>query len=264
MTSNYYVILEIEPGVDQEIIEAAYRRLALLYHPDLNRSPEATYHMQEVNAAYNTLRNPGKRAIYDRDLGIVQASYANRPITVTAPIKTAYHPHIIYNPPQPPSKTPAPTSATSFETLLLTFYIENSIYAFNILEVESVNMMQPILQHLRAPAFVEGLITYRGLKLPVIDLRRHIGFPNKPTTRDTRILVVRFNQIATGLIVDSTGTPLRVENTSIETPQTLSEVYQSPFVKGIVHNGFQVVVILDLPTLLTAEEYQALTSFAGK
>ena len=37
MDADFYAILEIMRGVDQESIEAAYRRLALLYHPDLNR-----------------------------------------------------------------------------------------------------------------------------------------------------------------------------------------------------------------------------------
>lgn len=263
MLNNYYEILEIEPGVDQEAIEAAYRRLALLYHPDLNSSPEATYRMQEVNIAYNTLRNPVKRATYDRNNRTMSAiPYAGQPVRVTPPIRTSYQPRIIYNPPRPPERTvPEPEPQLSDETQLLTFYVDNSLYAFNILEVESVNMMQPILQHIKAPSFIEGLITYRGQKIPVIDLRRHIGLPSQPTTRDTRIIVVRFKNIPTGLIIDSAGAPLVVDKLSIETPHSPSEDDCSPFVKGIVRKGYQLIVILDLPSLLTPEEYQALSTF---
>jgi purine-binding chemotaxis protein CheW len=261
MTANYYSILEIEPGADQESIEAAYRRLALLYHPDLNRSSEATRRMQEVNAAYMTLRNPSKRAVYDREHGIHSGYIASR-VAYAPPVREAYRPYVTYNPPQPSpniSTQPEPSG----ETQLLTFYIENSIYAFDILDVESVNMMQPILQHLRAPAFVEGLVMYRGLRLPVIDLHRHLGLSNQLTTRDTRILVVKFNGISTGLIVDSTGAVLKIENNTIEAPHSLADETNSHFVKGIVHSGFQTVVILDLPALLTSEEYEALKNFVG-
>jgi purine-binding chemotaxis protein CheW len=169
---------------------------------------------------------------------------------------------VTYNSPQPPARTvvsPAPGT----ETQLLTFYIEHSTYAFNILDVESVNMMMPILQHVRAPVFVEGLVIYRSQRLPVIDLRRHLGFPSQPTTRDTRILVVKFAGIPTGLIVDSAGAPIRVENSQIEIPHAFPEEDQPPFVKGIVHSGMQMVVILDLPALLTGEEYEALKNFAS-
>ena len=90
-----------------------------------------------------------------------------------------------------------------------------------------------------------------------------MGFPNQPTTRDTRILVVKFHGISTGLIVDSAGAPVRVENSQIETPHAFSGDVQSPFIKGIVHSGFQVLVILDLPSLLTGEEYEALKHFVS-
>jgi purine-binding chemotaxis protein CheW len=261
MVVDFYAVLEVAHGVDQETIEAAYRRLALLYHPDLNRSPEATRRMQEVNVAYMTLHNPTKRAVYDRDHGIPAASSFSRRNTAPA-AREAYRPNVTYNSPQPPPH-PVSDSGPGTETQLLTFYIEQSAYALNILDVESVNMMQPILQHLRAPVFIEGLVAYRSQRVPVIDLRRHLGFPNRPTTRDTRILVVKFNGISTGLIVDSTGAPLRVDNTQIEAPHTISSEQQLHFVKGIVHSGFQVVVILDLPALLTKEEYQALRNFVS-
>lgn len=258
MNSDFYNILEVEPGVDQEVIEAAYRRLALLYHPDLNRSPEATRHMQEVNIAYTTLHNPSKRAVYDHDHGITSVIHSGRPTPF--PPKEAYHPRATYNSPQPSPRPPLEPQPST-ETQLMTFYIENSAYAFNILDIESVNMMQPILQHLRAPAFVEGLISYRNGRIPVIDLRRHLGFPNQPATRDTRILVVKLGTLSTGLIVDSAGAPLRVDNSSIETPQSLSSEVRPTFVKGIVRHGFQVVVILNLATLLTSEENTALKLF---
>jgi purine-binding chemotaxis protein CheW len=258
MNGDYYTVLEIEPGVDQETIESAYRRLALLYHPDLNRSPEANRKMQDVNVAYTILHNPSRRAVYDRDNGITSVVHTGQPTSFAN--REPYRPRTTYSPPQPPPR-PAPEPQVSSETQLLTFYVENSTYAFNILEIESVNMMQPLMQHLRAPIFVEGLITYRGGRIPVIDLRRHLGFPNQLTTRETRILVVKFNEITTGLIIDSTGAPMNVNNLSIEAPQSYSNQPQPAFVKGIVHSGFQVVVILDLATLLTPEEYRVLKTF---
>ena len=65
---NLYTILQIEPGVSQDAVEMAYRRLALRFHPDLNHSREATLVMQEINLAYATLRSPQKRATYDKTI----------------------------------------------------------------------------------------------------------------------------------------------------------------------------------------------------
>ena len=64
---DYYKILQVDPSADPEVLEVAYKRLARKYHPDTNRAPDATLRMQELNAAYGILRDPIKRAQYDRD-----------------------------------------------------------------------------------------------------------------------------------------------------------------------------------------------------
>lgn len=62
---NYYQILQVDPSAEQEVIEAAFKRLASKYHPDKNRSPDATSNMQKLNEAYETLRDVNKRKQYD-------------------------------------------------------------------------------------------------------------------------------------------------------------------------------------------------------
>ncbi len=64
---DLYEILHLHPSAHQDIVQAAYRRLVLLYHPDKNPSPEATKLMAQVNQAYGVLGNPEKRAEYDRN-----------------------------------------------------------------------------------------------------------------------------------------------------------------------------------------------------
>lgn len=61
-----YEVLQVQPSAVPGVIEAAYRALARLHHPDLSEQPEAVKAMAELNAAYNTLRDPEQRAAYDR------------------------------------------------------------------------------------------------------------------------------------------------------------------------------------------------------
>ena len=66
MSKDYYHILQVHEQAEQEVIEAAYKRLARKYHPDKDSSSGATAKMQELNEAYQVLKDPNKRADYDR------------------------------------------------------------------------------------------------------------------------------------------------------------------------------------------------------
>jgi len=66
ITKDYYKILQVDPSAEAEVIAAAYKRLALKYHPDTNKDRNATLRMQEINEAYEVLHDPIKRAEYDR------------------------------------------------------------------------------------------------------------------------------------------------------------------------------------------------------
>jgi len=74
ITPDYYAILQVSPTAEKEVIEAAYRKLAQKYHPDINKSPEAEEKMKRFNAAYEVLSDPAKRAAYDATRRIAQTS----------------------------------------------------------------------------------------------------------------------------------------------------------------------------------------------
>lgn len=64
---NYYELLGIAPGASFAEIKAAYRRLALQYHPDKNaENALAEQAFKEINEAYTVLSDESKRAAYHR------------------------------------------------------------------------------------------------------------------------------------------------------------------------------------------------------
>ena len=66
-----YGILQIHPGAEKEIIDAAYHSLAAKYHPDVSQLPDATERIKQINTAYEMLSDPVKRAAYGAATGVV-------------------------------------------------------------------------------------------------------------------------------------------------------------------------------------------------
>ncbi len=64
--SEFYVLLGVARDATEAEIKKAYRKLAMEYHPDRNPAPEAEARFKEITEAYEVLRDPQKRAAYDR------------------------------------------------------------------------------------------------------------------------------------------------------------------------------------------------------
>ena len=63
---DYYEVLGVSRSHTDEDIRKAFRKKALEYHPDRNKSPDAEAKFKEINEAYQVLSDPQKRAQYNQ------------------------------------------------------------------------------------------------------------------------------------------------------------------------------------------------------
>ncbi len=107
-----YKVLQVDPEAEDEVIQAAYRRLARKYHPDLAETPEAAARMSRINAAWELIGDPEARRAYDRKRatasGWPAAPSASSPAT---PPRPATGP-----PTQPPTPRPPETVSRDWTT----------------------------------------------------------------------------------------------------------------------------------------------------
>ena len=86
MTSSAdpYKVLQVDSEAEDEVIQAAYRRLAQKYHPDV-AGPDGAARMAAINAAWELLRDPARRAAHDRARVLRSADAANPPARPATP-----------------------------------------------------------------------------------------------------------------------------------------------------------------------------------
>jgi curved DNA-binding protein CbpA len=90
-TFDPYAVLQVVASAEQEVVHAAFKALALKYHPDHDQTRRAADKMAELNRAYALLRDEKARAAYDRTsrrrvvAGVAVTDAAPRPTGVSAP-----------------------------------------------------------------------------------------------------------------------------------------------------------------------------------
>ena len=108
-----YKVLQVDPEAEDEVIQAAYRRLAQKYHPDRAAGPEAVARMIAINAAWELIGEPEVRAAFDRARKALAPQARPAPSAASAPTPRSAP---AASPPQPQAPRPPETVSRDWTT----------------------------------------------------------------------------------------------------------------------------------------------------
>jgi purine-binding chemotaxis protein CheW len=101
-----------------------------------------------------------------------------------------------------------------------------------------------------APAYVAGIVTVRGLVVPVIDLRVRFGLTASELTLDTRIIVTESNGRVVALRVDTAREVLKLDVEKHQPAPSVIVERSAGFVRAVHALGPRLLLIVDLPKIL--------------
>ncbi|NLZ38517.1 MAG: purine-binding chemotaxis protein CheW [Firmicutes bacterium] len=139
----------------------------------------------------------------------------------------------------------------------LTFALGKEVYGIEIRYVTEIIGIQPITEVPEMPDYIRGIINLRGQIVPVMDVRLRFKKEFREYDDRTCVIVIEFDDIAMGLIVDSVEEVLSIPDEDIV---SLPEIKQSTnrYIKSVGKVGDEIKLLLDCSKLLTEDEMESL------
>ncbi len=136
------------------------------------------------------------------------------------------------------------------EVQVVAFKLRDEEYGFDILNVKEIKGLTDITRVPYASDFIKGVINLRGSVLPVIDLKRRLGLLDTEYTSDTRIVIVKSEDIEVGMIVDAVTEVITLDTDHIEATKTVSGGERTQFIRGIGKMNDRLIIMLNLDEIV--------------
>jgi purine-binding chemotaxis protein CheW len=127
--------------------------------------------------------------------------------------------------------------------------VSDEIYGINIMQIKEIIKPREVTEVPRAPSFVSGIISLRGVIIPILDMLDRLGLRRESVTGKERVVVVKHGESFTGLLVDEVIQVVRISRTSFESAPAVLEGIDREFVTGIGRSDNRMVILLNLDTI---------------
>lgn len=133
---------------------------------------------------------------------------------------------------------------------ILQFEIDNAVYGIEIQYITEIIQIQQITIVPKVPDYIKGMMNLRGKVIPVMSVRRRFGKEEIPYDDRTCIIVVDWDGLAVGLIVDRVREVARVLPEEISSTPDYKNVNMNHFIKYIIESNNEIKLLLDCETLV--------------
>ncbi len=140
------------------------------------------------------------------------------------------------------------------ERELVVFLLGGELYGVAIKQVREIIPLQAITRVPQTPEFILGVINLRGRVIPVIDLRSRLGLPVMERNPKQKIAVADLEQYTVGMLVDGVSEVLQVKEDQVEPPPSNLIGADSEHVIGVAKHQGRLIILLDLPNVLSRRD----------
>ncbi|MBE0599178.1 MAG: chemotaxis protein CheW [Desulfuromonadales bacterium] len=136
---------------------------------------------------------------------------------------------------------------------LLTFSLGSEDYALDIGSIREIIKPREVTDIPRVPEFILGIISLRGIIIPVYDLKQRLKLGKTEISPVSRIIVSQHEERVVGLLVDSITQVVQVPKQKIEPPPAVLSGLDRDMVEGVGRVENRMMILLHLPCVVDAE-----------
>ena len=136
----------------------------------------------------------------------------------------------------------------------LAFHLCNEEYALDIRRISEIIKVREFTDIPRAPEFVLGIISLRGVVVPVFDLRCRLNLGRSEMTSASRIVVCQLDDVTVGFLVDSINQVVNLADAEVEPPPGVLAGLDREMVSGIGRYQGRMIIILNLHSALNVKQ----------
>ncbi len=137
----------------------------------------------------------------------------------------------------------------------LVFKIGDQEYGVDIQKVTTIiEKDMNIARVPKTPDYIKGVINLRGEIIPVMSIRKRFELPEVEDTEETRIIVLRTDDIVIGIIVDAVAEVIRLTDDSIENVSNFNNDIMMEYIYGVGKVNDKIVSILNIEKLIDINE----------
>lgn len=139
--------------------------------------------------------------------------------------------------------------STEFNEFLC-FRVAAERYAVDIMEIREIIKPRDVTEVPRMPQFISGVLSLRGIIIPLFDMRKRLGHAVGDSTGKERVIVVKMGEELSGVLVDEVMRVARLDAAAIEPPPAVLEGIDRDFVGGIGRIDGEMLILLNLGKIL--------------
>ncbi|MEL7099133.1 MAG: chemotaxis protein CheW [Pseudomonadota bacterium] len=140
---------------------------------------------------------------------------------------------------------------------LLTFRLSDQEYSLDIMSVREIRGWTKTTPLPHAPSHMKGVINLRGTVLPVMDLAERLGLPPREHSDRNVIIVVKHEDLMTGLLVDAVSDIIALSVDDLQPPPESQGNGQPGVIRALTLMEDRMIRVLDLGVIVSSESREA-------